>query len=128
PYRFLREQAYQAIADGKIIIWNQPFTNLEIFKKMIGRLRDRAADCDSDLLVLVIEVYLEPSVARARVEARKQAGGHGPSAATLTKRINDYKSFEADDFQILTVQGDGDIKNSVSSVIQALNELGLRKN
>lgn len=128
PYRFLRERAYRAIGHGKIIIWNQPFTNLEIFKKMIGRLRDRAAECGTDLPVLVVEVELEPSMARTRVDSRKQDGGHGPSADTLSRRISDYRSFEDDGFQTLTIQGDDDIKASVSSVIQALTESQPRKN
>ena len=41
-YRFLREKAYKAIEENKVVIWNQPFTNLEIFNKMIANLRIKA--------------------------------------------------------------------------------------
>ncbi len=42
PYRFLRCKAYKAIASKTMVIWNQPFTNLEIFNKMVARLQDHA--------------------------------------------------------------------------------------
>ena len=63
-YRFLRGKAYQGIIDHDIIIWNQPFSNLEIFKKMIERMQDHALEHKSRLLILIVEVETNPKVAK----------------------------------------------------------------
>ena len=119
-YRFLRGKAYDAIVKNKIIIWNQPFTNLEIFNKMVGRLRTRATECSTELSVIVVEVSLDPDTAIGRVTERKQAGGHGPSDNTLERRINDYRSFKASGYDVVNVRGDGRVEDSVASIIKAL--------
>lgn len=121
-YRFLRAQAYDGIAAHKIIIWNQPFTNLEIFNKMVGRLRTHAAEHHTQLFILIIEVEIDPEVAKKRVHQRKVAGGHGPSDRTLAQRINDYKSFANEGYTTLTVHGEDDVAVSVSSVLKALHK------
>lgn len=119
-YRLLRTKAYDAIAKHKIIIWNQPFTNSEIFNKMVGRLRTRAAECHTKLNVIVVEVELDPDTAKSRVSERKQAGGHGPSEKTLEQRINNYYSFKDGGYDVVSVRGDGKVEDSVMSVIRAL--------
>lgn len=122
-YRFLRAQAYQAIADHKLIIWNQPFTDLEIFRKMTGRLLDQAKACDTTLSILVVEVDTDPSVAWQRVQERKAAGGHGPTDTTLQRRIDAYGSFAAEGYDVLTVRGDDTINDSVTTVRNHLEQL-----
>jgi deoxyadenosine/deoxycytidine kinase len=122
-YRFLRAKAYKAIEDHKIIIWNQAFTNLEIFNKMIDRLRDHAALHHTELPILVVEVEIDLATARARTAARERAGGHGISDNAFERFIGDYKSFAGEGFNTVTVQGDADIAESVMSVLKALQEL-----
>lgn len=122
-YRFLRAQAYQAIADHKLIIWNQPFTDLEIFRKMTGRLLDRAAECNTTLPILLVEVELDPTVAWQRVQARKAAGGHGPTDATLERRMNAYSTAASEGYDLITVRGDDDVSTSVASVLERLKQL-----
>jgi len=119
-YRFLRAQAYQGIAEHKIIIWNQPFTNLEIFMKMIDRLETQARECQTSLPILVVEVDLDPATAKERVEDRKSAGGHGPSDNTFAKRVNEYKTFADEGYNVLRINGSGNISESVDSVLKAL--------
>ena len=122
-YRFLRGQAYAGIAAHKIVIWNQPFTNLEIFRKMISRLETHAHECNTELPILVVEVALDAKQARERVRQRKQGGGHGPSEATLTRFESDYQTFGGLEFHVLTVRGDNDIDTSVASVRAELERL-----
>ncbi len=120
PYRFLRAKAYDAIASKEMVVWNQPFTNLEIFNKMVGRLRDHAAEHNVELNILVVEVEVDPVVARERVVSRKQQGGHGPSEATFNRFVHDYHSFAKHGYNTITVQGD-DVRAAVSAVIARLN-------
>jgi thymidylate kinase len=123
PYRFLRAQAYQGIADHKVIMWNQPFTNLEIFNKMIDRLRTHAAEHKTELPILVVEVEVDPATAKERVVRRKQAGGHGPSDATFARRVGDYTSLAAHGYNVVVVHGEDDVAASVATVMAALQEL-----
>lgn len=121
-YRYLRTQAYAGIASGSIIIWNQPFTNLEIFNKMVANFRLQATEHDVKLSVLVVEVEIDTEMARKRVQDRKQAGGHGPSQTTFDRFVADYKTFGNDGYQVVAVRGD-DVKAAVDAVIQALHSL-----
>lgn len=122
-YRFLRAQAYQGIVDHKTIIWNQPFTNIDIFNKMVGRLKDQAAAYNAKLPILVVEVELDHKLAKDRVEKRKQAGGHGPSEDTLERFIADYRSFADDGYTTVTVQGSDEVQESVATIKNALQDL-----
>lgn len=122
-YRYLRQQAYNAIAAHKIIIWNQPFTNLEIFEKMVARLRTRADECQTQLPILVVEVEAGQTLAKQRVTERMAAGGHGPSDATLQRRFNEYETFAGKGYQVVSVQGDDAVSTSVSRVLQAVHSV-----
>lgn len=122
-YRFLRGQAYDGIADHKIILWNQPFTNLEIFNKMIARLEDQATEHKTKLTILVVEVEIDQVVAKERVAQRKQGGGHGPSDALFERYVNDYESFASEGYNTVTVQGEGDTTVSVHKIEDALDDL-----
>jgi adenylate kinase family enzyme len=123
PYRFLRGQAYQAIRDNEIVIWNQPFTNLEIFNKMVANLRIQANENKTELMILVVEMEISDEVAKERVISRKSEGGHGPSVITFNRFINDYESFKNDGYNTVTVFGEDDVKESVQKVLDAINEL-----
>jgi predicted kinase len=120
-YRFLRAQAYQGIADHKIIMWNQPFTNLEIFNKMMANMNLQAKEHNTDLDILVVEVETDPETAKARVQERKSAGGHGPTDATFARFTNDYHSFAEHGYKTVTVNGADDVATSVQKVLAELS-------
>jgi thymidylate kinase len=122
-YRYLRAQAYAGIADHKIVLWNQPFTNLEIFNKMVANLRIQAEENHTALPILVVEVEVDPTTAQARIAERKQAGGHGPSANTFAQRQTDYFSFADHGYTTVTVHGKDDVQKSIAIVMQALRSL-----
>jgi adenylate kinase family enzyme len=122
-YRFLRAQAYQGIEDHKVIIWNQPFTNLEIFQTMIGRLQDHAAENNTTLPLLVVEVEVSAETAKARVLQRKQAGGHGPSENTFARFMREYTTASSLGYPTVQVSGDADTTESVTTIMQALEKL-----
>jgi uridine kinase len=119
-YRFLRAQAYQAIEAGKIIIWNQPFTNLDIFNKMVVRLRTHATEHDVALSILVVEVYIDQDIAKVRIAERKQQGGHGPSNDTFQRFAADYVSFSDKGYDTIAIDGEDDISISVPIIMQRL--------
>ena len=123
PYRFLQHKAFQGISDHKIIIWNQPFTNLEMFKRMIGRLEDYAAKAHTTLPMLVVEVSIDPAIAQARVTERQAAGGNSISDAVFAQRLSEYTSFASEGYNIVAVRGDDDVATSVTTVMRRAAEL-----
>jgi len=122
-YRFLRAKAYKGIADHKIIIWNQPFTNLEIFNKMTANLKIQADEHNTKLFILAVEVEVDPVVAKQRIAERKQQGGHGPSDHTFGRFVNDYKTFANVGYHTVTVDGSANVSDSVAKIEQALEDL-----
>jgi thymidylate kinase len=122
-YRFSRNKAYQGIADHKIVIWNQPFTNLEIFNKMVDRFKEQAGEQHVSLPILVVEVSTPPELAKQRIEARKKQGGHGPSENTFSRFVNDYKTFANDGYDVITVQGDSDTAVTVAALVDRITAL-----
>ncbi len=120
-YRFLRANAYAGIEAGKTMIWNQPFTNLEIFHKMVGRMQDHARAHNIQLAILIVEVVTNQQTAKQRVVVRKNEGGHGPSDATFERFTSDYVTFANVGYPCIQVQGDGDVTAAVTAVQQALN-------
>jgi len=118
-YRFSRKKAWQGIEDGKIIIWNQPFTNREVFDKMTSGLLAYAAEHDVSLKILVVDVQIDPEVARARVEQRKNQGGHGPSHDRFDRFVQEFTSF-ADGYDTISVQGDAAVNESVQTILEAI--------
>lgn len=125
PYRFLRAQAYKAIEDGKIILWNQPFNNLELFHKVVARLQEYAGEHGKDLSTLVIEVTIDISTAKKRVETRKANGGHGPSDVIFGQFVDNYVSFANEGFMTIAVDGSGDVNKSVADAKDAISSLRL---
>lgn len=119
-YRFLRGKAYKAIEECKIIVWDQPFRNLEIFHKMIGRMHEHATANNTKIEILVVEVEAELSAAKARVDERKAQGGHGPSDTTFEQFSAEHRSFEGEGFNIVKVNGQADVSQSVARIIEAL--------
>lgn len=122
-YRFLRSQAYAGIETNKVILWNQPFTNLEIFHKMISGLRAYAVDHNTELSLLVVEVEIDPARAKQRVDERIQAGGHGPSDDTFARFTSDYESFAPHGYDTVTVNGEEDVATTISSILNTLRPL-----
>lgn len=122
-YRFLRGQAYQGIASGDIVMWNQPFTNLDIFNKMVANFQLQADEKNVHLSVLVVEVMLDPEVAQKRVIERKQSGGHGPSAAAFDTFTKDYVSFAPEGYHVVSVPGD-DAERAITLIQKELEQLG----
>jgi thymidylate kinase len=122
-YRFLRAQAYEAIKKHKIIIWNQAFTNADIFQKMIGRLQDHAKEHDTTLAILIVEVSISPEIARARITQRQQQGGHGMSAGTFARFEATYASFAKLGYETITVSGQASANDSVAAILARINSL-----
>jgi tRNA uridine 5-carbamoylmethylation protein Kti12 len=123
PYRFLRTQAYDAIEQHKIIIWNQPFSNIDILKKVIARLQEHAQEHDTKLQILFVETDIDPTIAWQRVTDRKNKGGHGPSEEIFKTFVNQYSSVESLGYPTISIDGQKDPVLNIQPVISKIFDL-----
>jgi predicted kinase len=124
PYRFLRSGSHRAISDSKIIIWNQPWTLAGGYERTIESVRSYAAEHNLPLRILTVEVNIDPEVAKARIERRKEQGGHGPSDERFARFIDEYVSYAGMGQDLtVTVRGEDDVAVSTAAVIQALQDI-----
>jgi predicted kinase len=123
PYRFIRAQAYAGITSGKVVIWTQAFTNLEMFTKTVVNLQTYASEHGTTLPLLVVEVEADVDIAKARAAQREAETGRGVSAEAFARFINDYSSFAGQEYDPVVVRGDSDVNTSVSTVLEALHHL-----
>ncbi|HUB93614.1 MAG TPA: AAA family ATPase [Verrucomicrobiae bacterium] len=126
PYRFLRSGAHQAVRDGKIVIWNQPFTLPSGFEHTIRNLQNFAHEQNLRLPILSVEIEVDPVIAKTRIEYRKQQGGHGPSNDRFAQFVDDYESLpHSGQDRTITVHGEDDINVSATTVVQTLEHMQL---
>jgi len=123
PNRFLKVKGYEAIIGHKVIIWNQPFTDLGGFQRSIDSLRTFASAQHIPMPILLVEVEIDHDVARERVKARREQGGHGPSADRFAQFIDEYTTFADQGYQTIVVRGDNDVSHATTAIIDALHAL-----
>jgi predicted ABC-type ATPase len=118
PYRYLRAKAYGAIEARKIVVWNQAFTNADLLSRTILNLSNYAKEHAVALSSLVVEVQIDPNVAKERVKLREENGGHGVPDDAFNRFIDTYESFQEYGYPIIQVTGTDPLANSVD-VVQA---------
>lgn len=123
PYRYLRSKGYQGILDGKIIVWNQAFTHQDLLDRTIKNLQAYAQEYDKVLSALVVEVEVDLELAKKRVAERAAAGGHNVDDEAFERFVNDYASFTAYGYPLITLDGAADVQANAAKVKQAIEEL-----
>jgi len=122
PYRFLRSKGYDAIDQGKIVVWNQAFTNLYIFNRTIENLQNYAKDRGVNLPCVVVEVTVDIDIAKERVKGRENDGGHGVDDDNFSRFVTDYVTFSDQGHDVVAINGTNDVEESVQKIIQATNK------
>lgn len=116
-FRFLRQQGYDAILNNQIIIWNQAFIDFNGFKITVDRMMEYAEQHSIDLPLLVIEVEIDPAVARARITDRASSGGHDVPNDKFEQFVSQYESFASNGFATVTIDGADDIDTSLQTLL-----------
>lgn len=122
-YRFSRQQAYDGVPEKKIVIWNQAFMDFSGLSLTIKRIEDVASEHNLTLRTLVVDVEIDPEVAKARIASRKEQGGHNVPDEALARFVDQYKSFAGNGYATVTVNGQDDVTQSVEKVLAALKTL-----
>lgn len=122
-YRFSRQQAYDAVPDKKIVIWNQGFMDFNGLSLTIKRIEDVAAEHSLTLKTLIVEVEVDPEIAKSRIASRVQKGGHNVPDDALARFVGQYQSFAGNGYPTVTVGGTDSIEQSVQKVLDSLVSL-----
>lgn len=120
PYRFLRAQAYRGIEQGKLVVWNQAFTNANIFRKMVDGLTNYAEERGIELVVLVVEVNIDSVVAQNRIKQRVARGGHDVPNDRFDKFLQDYSTLAEEGYNVLIVDGQDNVDSSADKILKTL--------
>lgn len=123
PNRFLKAEGCRAISDGKVVIWNQAFTDFEGFRRSLESLQNFATSQSITLPTLVVEVEISHNTAKTRIAMRAAAGEHNVSTENFARFINDYTSFADKGFPVVSVNGEDDVSISVATILDALQAL-----
>src|SRR3990172_3664168 len=70
PYRYLMQQARDSLRVGKIVICNQPFTDLCVLKRTVDLLDEYSMGISSSRHVVIIEQEASEDLARQRIARR----------------------------------------------------------
>lgn len=124
PYRYLRQKAYGGLLDGKVVVWNQAFTHQDILDRTIKNLVQYGKDHEfENIAVLIVEVAVDPRVARRRLEERKGAGGHVVTEDAMVRFVRDYATFAAYGYEILSIDGSSNIRASAQKLANRILEI-----
>lgn len=122
-YRFSRQQAYDAVSEKKIIIWNQGFIDFNGLSLTIKRIEDVAVANNLTLKTLVVEVEIDPETAKSRIAERVRQGGHDVAEHVHAQFVDQYRSFAGNGYPTVVVNGRDSVEQSVSTVLNALKDL-----
>lgn len=118
PYRYLRARAYRSISAKKIVIWNQAFTNADLLDRTIKNLIAYAEERGQELPVLVVEVSIDPVVAKSRIAERVASGGHDVDNESLDRFVKGFENFTEHNYKMVTLNGTDSVDLNVEKIIK----------
>ena len=119
-YRYLNTKARQAVDAHQVIIWNQAFIDFKGLSITIERLREYAHGQGNELPVLVVDVVIDPVVARQRISTRATQDGRVIDEEVMERFIQNYVPLDGKLYPSIIVHGTDPIQQSVTSIIGSL--------
>lgn len=114
-YRYLCTQVRRGVESGALTIWDQPFSNREVFESLLRVV----AAFDWYPNILLVELEIDPPAAYSRVLHRASAGNRKMPPRTFERYVKSYRSFR--DLGLPTVTVDG--LNTSEEEVAALRNL-----
>lgn len=94
-----------------------------VSKKTIINLQGYANEQGKELPVVLVEVEIDPEVAKKRVAVRASKGGHNVSEEEFNRFINDYRSFQNEGFDVVSVNGQSDICDIIAKITDKVSNI-----
>lgn len=121
PFRYLIEMASNSLNQGGIVIWNQPFSDLEglaITFERLGRNVDRPFE------ILIIDLEISPELARKRIEERIKNGGHGPDRKKFDDFVAGFQRADCMGHNHMVVESEAILERDVENILKKLGVYG----
>lgn len=122
PYRYLIHKAEDSLISRKLVIWNQPFTDLHGLEYTIRKLQKRLAERGhGSFEVLIVEVEVPVDIAQARIRSRIERGGYGPNEELFVEYVQRYETVQGLglDYGVLGVNGTQDVSQLAEDVLRS---------
>lgn len=125
PFRYLLHSAETALKNGRTVVWNQPFTNLENLEYTIAHLDKQYQEIEKNkpLAVLVVNMEVDPEIAWERVDKRQNSGGHGMTREKFDTYTSKLQSLNGKfQHQTLHVRAEQPVENTVEQVLNYISK------
>jgi adenylate kinase family enzyme len=126
-YRFLLYSACKELSTGGLVIWEQPWRKLELFRLTLENINVRGYNlpetADYPFTIVIVEISLSEDEARRRVASRYHAGQHRLTAKDFVAFEQAFDSFEELNLEKLVVDGTLPLTKQVDLVVDFLREV-----
>ncbi len=102
PYRYLMNRALNGLKFSNIVIWNQPFIDLD---QMDYTVRKLAKDSNIDFETIVVDIETPIEISKQRNRLRIEKGGHGPSEEVFDGFVANYKRADSLGYRWIALDG-----------------------
>jgi len=122
PYRFLLNRATKALLEERVIIWNQPFSDLEGLDYTIKKLTKEMKNNGKNVTVLIVDIEISEEIAFTRNKDRILRGEHGPDKKTFLRFVHDFRFASNLGYNHLIVDGTATVDENARLLLQLFQE------
>lgn len=124
-YRYLLDKATKALKNGKVVFWDQPFTDLEGLAYTIRRIIKNVVNSGGpETKVLIVDIETPRDKALERIRRRKENGGHGPTTQTFLNFVGSFRTSEDLNYARISVSGDDDnMERSCTQILTTIDQI-----
>ncbi len=123
-YRYLLCLVREKLLEEKLIIWNQPFSDLENLDYTITKVKSFVPE-GRRLNILVVDIEVDKEEARQRVKKRKEEGGHGPDDKYFDKLVCSFQKAESLGYDYLCVKSEPGMDLPLREILKRMEYYGL---
>ncbi|MFH1407453.1 MAG: ATP-binding protein [Patescibacteria group bacterium] len=102
-YRFLLMKAREALIQGNIVLWDQPWRSLWGIDVTIEKLEESAGY----FKLIILELLLPAPVVKQRMKQRMDSGGHGPAEELFDRMVQEFEYAPQDRFRVVQLDASG---------------------
>lgn len=102
-YRHLLSKARNALLEGKIVIWDQPWRSLWGIRVTVNKLQEFLAIEGREnlcLRLIILEFAFDQELARHRLQQRLNEGKHGPTPRTFERFVSEFEKADPNEFNV----------------------------
>ena len=118
-YRYLLKRAKDSLAQGKLVLWSQPFSNTANFSYTVSQFKNSEP---SSTAILIVDVLVDKEVARNQMKKRKESGGHGPDDEYFDKLVNQFETADKWGYNYLCIEMGVGFDEPLKKILEKVGE------